>query len=539
MPTARTHSNFMTHFQKYEATQKLRVLAQTPFDLTQEGNLTPERVQTMTTTGAGLTYNNAMQRVDDSVMHALEELATEANVYEKMAAMQSGEVINSYEGLPGEDRAVLHTAMRDFFDDPNCGKSAAAACELAHQEQNKLKTFMETIDREGTFTDLVIVGIGGSDLGPRALYMSLPAYYKQGRTVHFCANVDPDDGTAILGKVELEKTLFVVISKSGGTLETQTNEEMVRNAYQKANLDPTPHIVAVTGKGGPMDNPSRYRQAFYMWDYVGGRYSATSMVGGVMLAFALGYDQWTEILRGSSAMDKVAMKTNFTENLPLLHAMIGVWNRNFLNAHNVAVIPYSQGLQRFPAHLQQCDMESNGKQVDRSGNRVEYATGPVIFGEPGTNAQHSFFQLIHQGTDVTPLELIGFKESQFGEDLEVQGTTSQEKLVANMLAQSLALAQGKTDENPAKTFPGNRPSSLILGKKLTPYALGALLSFYEHKVAFQGFVWNINSFDQEGVQLGKVLANQILDTIKAKRSGGEGTAGFPLGGALLDQVQSL
>ena len=239
-------------------------------------------------------------------------------------------------------------------------------------------------------------------------------------------------------------------------------------------------------------------------------------------------DRFLEFLRGASSMDKVALNPNIKENMPLMAALMGIWNRNFLNFPALAIIPYSRALSRFSAHLQQLDMESNGKSVTKLGKRVDFETGPLIWGEVGTNCQHSFFQFLHQGTDVVPIDFIGFMHPQYGKDWIFEGTTSQQKLLANLFAQMLSLAHGQKDENPNKNFPGNRPSSLLMADKLDPYHLGALLSFYEHKVAFQGFIWGINSFDQEGVQLGKRLSNAILESFK---TGGE--QGHSLGKALL------
>jgi glucose-6-phosphate isomerase len=326
-----------------------------------------------------------------------------------------------------------------------------------------------------------------------------------------------------------------VVSKSGTTLETLTNEEFVRARMVKLGLDPKEHFVAVTGEKSPMDDPSRYLASFYMWDFVGGRYSATSMVGGVCLGFVLGYDGFYHLLKGAHEMDRHALTAEPTKNLPLLSALLGIWNRNFLRLPTVAIIPYAQALHRFPAHLQQLDMESNGKRVEKSGKPVDFSTGPIIWGEPGTNGQHSFYQLIHQGTDPISLEFIGFRQGQYGHDLEIQHTTSQEKLLANLLAQSIALAVGQASSNPNKFFPGNRPNRILLADRLDPHTLGALLSYYEHKVAFQGFIWNINSFDQEGVQLGKKLANQILALYKSKRTK-EQVPPLPLGEAYLDLI---
>jgi glucose-6-phosphate isomerase len=252
-----------------------------------------------------------------------------------------------------------------------------------------------------------------------------------------------------------------------------------------------------------------------MFDYIGGRYSATSMVGGVMLGFALGYDSFVDILRGANMVDRAAEERDIRKNVPLLLALLGIWNHNLLGCETVAVLPYSQGLIRFAAHLQQCDMESNGKSITRQGKFLSYQSGPIVWGEPGTNGQHAFYQLIHQGTTIVPCEFIGFRRSQYDDDIMIHNTSSQEKLAANLLAQSLALATGQKSENPNRYFPGNRPNSILMADRLTPRTMGELLAIYETKIAFQGFIWNINSFDQEGVQLGKKLANQLLDHLSA------------------------
>ncbi|MBQ4451736.1 MAG: glucose-6-phosphate isomerase, partial [Clostridia bacterium] len=310
--------------------------------------------------------------------------------------------------------------------------------------------------------------------------------------------------------VDVSRSLFIVVSKSGTTLETLTNEAFVKDALLKLGLEPAKHMLAVTSETSPLAKSSDYLAAFFMDDYIGGRYSSTSAVGGAVLSLAFGADIFSRFLKGAHEQDKLAMEEDPLRNPDMLDALIGVYERNVLGLPCTAVLPYSQALSRFPAHLQQLDMESNGKSVNRYGEKISYQTGPVIFGEPGTNGQHSFYQLLHQGTDIVPLQFVGFKNSQMETDVEIQSTTSQQKLCANVAAQIMAFALGKEDENPNKAFAGERPSSIIVGDKLTPEALGALLSHFENKVMFQGFVWNINSFDQEGVQLGKVLAKKVL-----------------------------
>lgn len=284
-----------------------------------------------------------------------------------------------------------------------------------------------------------------------------------------------------------------------------------------------------------MDDKKRYRESFYIWDWIGGRYSTTSMVGAVMLSFAFGFEVYWDLLKGANAMDKSALIPDINKNLPLLGALLSVWNRSFLHYPTLALIPYSQALSRYSAHIQQVEMESNGKHIDQMGRFVDFATGPVIWGEPGTNAQHSFYQLIHQGTDIIPLEFIGYKTSQNNQDNTFQGTSLQQKLLSNLFAQAIALAVGQKSENPNQQFSGNRPSHILLGKQLTPYTLGALLSYFENKVAFEGFVWGINSFDQEGVQLGKVLAKKLIDRFADSKK----SAPYPLGDAFLKQLNSI
>ncbi len=528
----------MTSFRHLKSVVRLNELAEDPLDLTIEGAITSKRIDAMIAQALGFQLFYAMERVSETTLTALSDLSVETQAVLKMTQMQSGEVVNFIEGYESEQRPALHTAVRDFFEQRNTAESAAEATKLAYKECEKLREFLNDIENKGNFTDMVQIGIGGSDLGPKAVYLALEAFHKPHRRVHFVSNVDPDDPSHVFQQIDLEKTLVVVVSKSGSTLETLTNEQFAREKFKKAGLNPKNHFLAVTGKGSPMDDPQQYAASFYIWDYIGGRYSATSMVGGVILAFALGMDRFLEFLRGASAMDKIALKQDPKANLPLLSALLGVWNRNFLSCPTTAIIPYSQALSRFPAHLQQLDMESNGKQIDKRGNAVDFDTGPIIWGEPGTNGQHSFYQSIHQGTTVVPLEFLGFKESQYRDDIVFRGTTCQEKLLANLLAQSIALAVGQESDNPNKFFPGNRPNRILFGQRLDPYAMGAILAYYEHKVVFQGFIWNINSFDQEGVQLGKKLALKIIDQMAAlKQKKPLDPKVFPLGAAYLKHIQ--
>lgn len=523
------------HLLETSAGRQLAMLARHPFDLTAPGSLTPERLGTFVGEGGGYRLLYGTERVTDEVMHWLGELAKETEVHEKMSKMQEGGVMNYIQGYPCENRCVLHTATRDFFANPNAGQEALAATRQAKKEVEKLKAFIAALDKDNRFTDLVSIGIGGSDLGPRAHYIALEYLLKTGRHVHFISNVDPDDAAMVMKGLDLNKTLVLVVSKTGTTLETQGNEEFVRACFKDAGVDANQHFVSVTSEGSPMDDKKRYLECFYIWDWIGGRYSTTSMVGGVMLSFAFGFDVFWDFLKGANLMDKQALIHDVKGNLPLLGALIAVWNRTFLGYPTLALIPYSQPLSRYSAHIQQVEMESNGKHIDQQGNLVAYSTGPVIWGEPGTNAQHSFYQLIHQGTDIIPLEFIGYKESQNAQDNTFQGTTLQQKLLSNLFAQAIALATGQNSTNPNQCFEGNRPSHILLGKKLTPHALGALLSYFENKVAFEGFIWGINSFDQEGVQLGKVLAKKLV----ARFADPQRSEPYPLGDAYVEQLNRL
>ena len=516
----------LLHLGNAPAAKRLSRLAVRPYDLTAPGALeNGGRLERYVCRSGDFSLLYPTQRVDDEVLDELQALADECQLTLQFDQMRSGRVMNRVEGVECENRQVLHTACRDLF---TARPKMVEATEAMRVELGKLQRFLTELE-DGTlvnaegqsFTTMVNVGIGGSDLGPRAIYEALRPYRIAGRNVFFVANVDPDDVAAVLEQVDLRRTLVNIVSKSGTTLETLTNEALVSERLRAAGLDPALHCLAVTGQGSPMDNPSRYLRSFYMYDYIGGRYSATSMVGAVMLGFALGYDQLMDFLAGAQGMDEAAATPDIRQNIPLLLALLGVWNHNFLGSSSVAILPYSQGLHRFPAHLQQCDMESNGKSVNRQAGRVEYLTGPIVWGEPGTNGQHAFYQLIHQGTEIVPTEFIGFRRSQYQRDLEVKGSSSQEKLLANMLAQALALAVGQKSANPNRFFPGNRPSSVLMADRLTPRTMGALLALYEAKIVFQGFIWNINSFDQEGVQLGKVLATRILGAWQGEEGSGQ------------------
>ncbi len=482
--------------------------------------LDKQRIKEYQVEGAGgLTYNYAAMPVDKQSLAVLQDLADEQQLIEKYKAVLSGEVMNT-----GEKRMVLHHLTRGQVLTPVVAdgedKGTFYAEELKRTEAFAQKVrSSEIVGSTGKpFKTVVQIGIGGSDLGPRALYLALKGWCTAQEIscldARFISNVDPDDAADVLGDLDFESTLFILVSKSGTTQETLTNRDLVLKAITESGIqgiEAEKHMVAVTSKTSPLAASSSLLDAFFIDDFVGGRYSATSAVGAVVLSLAFGYPVFAQLLSGAHEADTLALEPDITKNAALADALIGIYLRNALGLPSTAILPYSQALTRFPAHLQQLDMESNGKSVNRNGEELFYNTGPIIFGEPGTNGQHSFYQLLHQGTDTIPLQFIGFSSSQYGKDIVVEGSTSQTKLNANLVAQIVAFAMGKEDADPNKLFAGNRYSSLLYAEKLEPKTLGALLAHFENKVMFQGFAWNLNSFDQEGVQLGKVLANKVLN----------------------------
>ncbi len=465
--------------------------------------------------GGGLTYYYGAKQVNDEILQGLAKLAEEAQLSEKYRALYEGAVINT-----GEKRLVLHQLTRGQLGAPVSADGVDKRAFYTEQQKRiaefakKVHSGEITNEKGEKFTTVVQIGIGGSDLGPRAMYLAMENWARRNGAFRmeakFISNVDPDDAAAVLKSTDAPRAIFILVSKSGTTLETLTNEAFVKDALAKAGLDAGKHMIAVTSETSPLAKSSDYLAAFFMDDYIGGRYSSTSAVGVAVLSLAFGPEVFDRFLQGAAEEDRKATEKNPLKNAAMLDALIGVYERNILGYPATAVLPYSQALSRFPAHLQQLDMESNGKSVNRNGEKLNYGTGPVIFGEPGTNGQHSLYQLLHQGTDIIPLQFIAFRASQAGMDVEIQGSTSQQKLGANVAAQIMAFACGKEDANRNKHFEGNRPSSIIIGDRLTPETLGALLAHFENKVMFQGFLWNLNSFDQEGVQLGKVLAKKVL-----------------------------
>lgn len=478
--------------------------------------LSAQRIQQrIINAGGGLSYSYAAMDADDEAIALLQSCADELGLIDQYKALLSGAVMNI-----GENRMVLHHAVRGIVTAPVVvnGKNYS---KFYADEVQRFSEFAEKI-RNGTirsssgtiFTDVVQIGIGGSDLGPRALYLALENWAETRGTLklkaHFISNVDPDDAVQVLRTINPETTLFVLVSKSGTTQETLANENLVTQ-YIGSTVDPAKHFVAVTSETSPLAHNPHYLDSFYIDDYIGGRYSGTSAVGGVILSISLGPDIFKELLNGANEADRAALEPDITKNAALMDALLGVYERSVLERPVIAVLPYAQALSRFPAHLQQLDMESNGKSIDRNGKPVPIPTGPIVMGEPGTNGQHSFYQLLHQGTTIVPIEFIGFAENQCSFDPVFEGSTAKKKLNANLVAQIAAFAQGSHSDDPNKNFPGMRPSALLFGKVLSPRTAGALLAHFENKIMFQGFAWNLNSFDQEGVQLGKVLTKAVLN----------------------------
>jgi glucose-6-phosphate isomerase len=514
-------------FDQTSGYKKLQSLSEAGKNFDFEAALSAGRVKKSSVPIAGgLVYNWAAKAVNGEILDALQSLAEETELVAKYQALLEGEVFNT-----GENRRVLHHLLRSRDGNTHTGRPVIHDGKdiggFYRQELERFSGFAEKVrsgeirpSPEKRYTAVVQIGIGGSDLGPRALAIALEnwaaAEGKKRLRTEFISNVDPDDASKVASSLPLAETLFILVSKSGTTQETLSNELFIKDKLRKAGLDPAEHIAAVTSETSPLAHNPGYLDSFYFDDFIGGRYSSSSAVGGVILSLAYGSETFGEFLAGACEADKAALETDIRKNAALLDALIGVWERNCLGYPYTAILPYSQALVRFPAHLQQLDMESNGKRVNRDGTPVAYSTGPVVFGEPGTNGQHSFYQLLHQGTDIAPLQFVGFLESQLGDDVEVDGSNSQAKLKANLAAQITAFALGRkisgSGGNRNKEFLGRRPSSLIYGPRLNPRSLGALLAHFENKVMFQGFVWNLNSFDQEGVQLGKILAKKILDT---------------------------
>ncbi len=472
-------------------------------------------------------------RVTEETMALLFALARQQDVAGWARRMFSGEKINLTEG-----RAVLHTALRNRYDAP-VAVDGEDVMPQVRAVLGRMRRFCDAV-RSGQWTgysergitDIVNIGIGGSDLGPYMVCEALRPYGKPEFRMHFVSNVDGTQIAETLKRLDPARTLFIVASKTFTTQETLTNAHTARRWLVEllgSESAVARHFVAVSTNVAQVEAFGIHRDnMFEFWDWVGGRYSLWSAIG-LPIALYIGMERFEELLSGAHEMDRHFLETPLERNLPVIMALIGVWYNNFFGAESHAILPYDQYLHRFPAYLQQGDMESNGKRIDRAGNPVDYSTGPVIWGEPGTNGQHAFYQLIHQGTKLVPADFIAPVESHnpLGEHHAF--------LLSNFFAQSEALMRGKTENEaraelehsglsgaaleqllPHKVFPGNRPSNTIMFKRLTPRTLGTLIALYEHKIFTQGIIWNVNSFDQWGVELGKQLAKTILPELKGE-----------------------
>ena len=507
-------------FKDLKAHKSLTKLAENAPDLSKPNCLDGERVKKMVVKWGHWRMTYSTERVDDRICEELCDMARQADVKDKMWLVQNMEKMNYVNNCRSEERMVGHAAIRN----PNPSNKYSDEVKKASQEyQVELKKLGKFLSKSDHFKYMIVVGIGGSYLGTLAIEKAWKNFQETERELFFASNVDPDKIASILEKVDMKKTAVAIVSKSGNTLEIMSQETLLRKRFREAGLVERDHFLMVTGEGSPMDKPEAYSEIFYMWDHIGGRYSVSSMVGALPLAFLYGMRMWEEFLRGLHDMDQHALNEEDPQkNLPLWGALLNIWNRNFLNCDTHAIIPYSAGMVDWSLHLQQLFMESNGKSVCKEdGTFVDFDTCPVIWGTIGTEGQHSYYQAIHQGTKKVPIEFIVFRNAQLDGDEIIEGSTNQEKLISNAIAQSIGLATGQHSENNNQYFSGSRQNRMLLTNRLDAYTLGNLLAYYEHLVAFQGFIWNINSFDQEGVQLGKLLANGVIDLYKEKRERGK------------------
>ena len=497
-------------------------------DLKREFQKHPERARELRLKWEDFYVDISKNLVTGRTMELLNQLAEEVDLQSAVKAYFSGDPINRTEG-----RAVLHTALRKSGEAQVDVDGKNVVPEISEVKQ-KIRSFSEEViegSRKGftgkAFTDVVNIGIGGSDLGPVMVTEALE-HYKNHLKLHFVSNVEGDHVQEVIKNLNPETTLFIVVSKSFSTQETLSNSTTIRSWFRKkAPAEAVgKHFVAVSSNVSAVEEFGiEASNIFPMWDWVGGRFSLWSAVG-LSISLSVGFDNFETLLQGAQKMDRHFRESRLKENIPVQLALLTIWYNNFFGAQSQAIIPYTQYLHRFPAYLQQAIMESNGKSVDRSGQPVTYQTGNIIWGEPGTNAQHAFFQLIHQGTKLIPADFIGFSKSLFGEK------EHHDKLMANFFAQTEALLAGKTKEEveqeldgkqlssselqkivPFKVFSGNKPTTSILIEKLTPESLGKLIALYEHQIFVQGIIWNIYSYDQWGVELGKQLATEILSEI--------------------------
>ncbi len=485
-----------------------------------------ERHQKLSLHFNDILFDYSKNRITNETLPLLRNLATQANLFEKTKAMFSGEIINTT-----EHRAVLHTALRNRSNTPVYFEGNNVMPEI-NRVLAQMRTFSDKV-RSGEWrgytnkpiTDVVNIGIGGSDLGPKMVATALEPYSTPNLTSHFVSNVDQTDIITTLKRLNPETTLFLIASKVFTTKETMTNAHSARkwllnSAFDKSAIKK--HFVAIsTNKQNVINFGIDPDNMFEFWDWVGGRYSLWSAIG-LSIAISIGMDNFEELLMGAHLADQHFRDTPLKKNIPVTMALLGIWYNNFFRVESHALLPYDQSLYFFADYFQQGDMESNGKTVTITGKKIDYNTGPIIWGQPGTNGQHAFFQLIHQGTKLIPCDFLAAAQGHYDSPVH------HDILMSNFLAQPEALMNGKSKQQVekdigtsdplltmSKVFPGNKPSNAFLYKKLTPRTLGTLLAFYEHKIFVQGVIWNINSFDQMGVELGKVLAKAILPELKS------------------------
>ncbi|WP_343724011.1 glucose-6-phosphate isomerase [Herbaspirillum huttiense] len=492
----------------------------------------PDRFERMHVRAAGLLLDYSKNRLNADTLSLLMSLARERGVETLREAMFSGEKINFT-----EQRAVLHTALRAPADDRTAQVDGQPVAQEVHAVLQHIRAFSERV-RSGQWrgytgreiTDIVNIGIGGSFLGPQMVCTALRDYRHARLTAHFVSNVDGHDLDEVLARIDPETTLFIVASKTFTTQETMLNAKSARAWFLQhgKSEDLAKHFVAVSTNAKEVSAFGiDTENMFPFWDWVGGRYSVWSAIG-LPIALLIGYDNFAQFLAGAHAMDRHFREAPLESNMPVIQALVGIWNRNFLDSASLTIAPYHQWLRFFPAYLQQLDMESNGKRITRDGTPLSVQTCPAIWGDVGTNGQHAYFQLLHQGTDITPIDFIAVLKPSHAI------AEHQEALLANCFAQSEAFMRGKDADEvradlqaqgvpeaelaaliPHKTFDGNRPSNTLLLPELSPHALGAMIALYEHKTFVQGAIWGINSFDQWGVELGKVLAKTILAELKS------------------------
>ncbi len=482
----------------------------------------PDRLAACSLSAAGLFYDFSRQRVDARTLDLLHGLAQTSRAQKYFQEMAQGKKINR-----SENRAALHTACRSFqaapvrVDGHDILPDVRAVSRRVARFTEDVHSGRLTGSTGRPFEHAVVIGIGGSYLGTQFIANALQHRADPSLQIHFLSNVDPHNFGAITAAVDPETTLWIVISKSYTTAETLANTRLAYEFMHSHGLEPARHVVTVTSKGSPGDKPDNPVLAtFHMFDFIGGRYSVTSAVGGVPISLYAGTECFEVFLQGAAEMDRHALDAPARENLPLTAALISVWNRSFLKYPATALVPYAAPLDKLAAHVQQLSMESNGKSATLDGKVHTGRTGGFIFGEPGTNAQHSFFQLAHQG-EALPIDFVGVLNSDCPQyDSLSKGVTAHQELWANLIAQADALAVGKSSADPARSFSGNRPSATLVLRDLAPKSLGALLSFYEAKTIFEGFLWGINPFDQFGVELGKQTAAGLRQAMADRNASG-------------------